>query len=266
MAASGFPVWYELMSRDPAGVAPFYRALFGWEIPAEGTQAANGPDYRLIERADGGHAGGLLTLTPAMCAMGMAPVWLPYFHAGDVDALADSAAEHGAAVPLPPTDMPMAGRVAMIADPQGAHFYAIAPEPPAGQPDARSDVFDPATPGRCAWNELNTDGASGQEAFYTALFDWSMDGEMPMPDGHSYRFLACRGEGIGAIGSMKPDNAPSMWLPYFRVADIAAAEKDVTDAGGRIVMGPHEVPGGDRIIVASDPDGAMVGIVGRKED
>ncbi len=152
----------------------------------------------------------------------------------------------------------------MLADPQGAMFYLIDPTPPEGQEEMESDVFASDIPGRCAWNELNTDNAPGQLEFYSSLFDWTVGGEMPMPGDHTYQFLDCNGTAIGAIGSMKPDGMPNMWLPYFRVEDIDASAGAVTANGGKIVMGPHEVPGGDTIIVTLDPDGAAVGFVGRK--
>ena len=51
---SGTPIWYELMTPDPAAVAPFYRAVLGWEIPAEGHDMPNGSQYREVARAGGG--------------------------------------------------------------------------------------------------------------------------------------------------------------------------------------------------------------------
>ena len=63
-AAHGRPIWYELMTPDPAAVAPFYKATLGWDI-APGTATASGHPYAMIGRADGGMAGGVLTLTAA---------------------------------------------------------------------------------------------------------------------------------------------------------------------------------------------------------
>ncbi len=261
---AGIPVWYELMSPDPAGVAPFYRATLGWEIAPEGMTMPNGSEYRMIGRADGGHAGGVLTLTPAMSEGGAQPGWITYFEADDVDASFAEATAMGASVWMEPVTMEGVGRMAMLSDPQGAPFYLMRPTPPADDPDAQSDVFADA-PGHCAWNELNTDAAAEQIDFYTSLFDWELAGEMPMPGDHIYKFLNHGEFGVGAIGSMKPEGMPNAWLPYFRVADIGAATAAVTGNGGTIVMGPHDVPGGDRIVVTLDPAGAAVGLVGKAE-
>jgi predicted enzyme related to lactoylglutathione lyase len=53
-------IWYELMTSDPDGAARFYGAVVGWTIAAHSDPAASGVDYRMIGRADGGNAGGVL--------------------------------------------------------------------------------------------------------------------------------------------------------------------------------------------------------------
>ena len=57
-------IWYELMTPDPAAAKRFYDAVVGWNIDAE--PVAPAIDYRMIERGDGGNAGGVLTLTDEM--------------------------------------------------------------------------------------------------------------------------------------------------------------------------------------------------------
>jgi uncharacterized protein len=54
----------------------------------------------------------------------------------------------------------------------------------------------------------------------------------------------------------KMDTMPqAAWLYYFMVDGINAAAQRVRGAGGTIAMGPHEVPGGQWILHASDPQG-----------
>ena len=48
----------------------------------------------------------------------------------------------------------------------------------------------------------------------------------------------------------------------FADSDIEKAAETVKAKGGTVHAGPMEVPGGDRIIVASDPAGVMFGVVG----
>jgi predicted enzyme related to lactoylglutathione lyase len=258
---SGHPIWYELMTPDPAAVAPFYKATLGWDVQAQTTATADGNPYSMIGRADGGFAGGVLTLTQAMLNGGGRPGWLPYFHVGDVDAAVAKATSLGASVWMPPTALEV-GTLAMLGDPQGASFYLMDPVPPQGQPDAQSDVFQSKSPGHCWWNELETTDEPGATAFYEALFGWNTDQIMPMGDKGDYRFVAIDGEQIGAINPWMADYMTVGWLPYFGVADIDAAKVAAEANGGAIAHDVHQVPTGDFIFIARDPAGATVGLVG----
>jgi predicted enzyme related to lactoylglutathione lyase len=261
---AGRPIWYELMAPDPAAVAPFYRAVLGWEIPTEGNPMPNGSEYREIKRADGGFAGGVLTLTPMMQQGGARSGWLIYFQVADVDASVAKARKLGATLHMAPMTMDGVGRMAMLADPQGAPFYVMDPTPPADNPDAQSDVFEPRSAGHCWWNELETTNEPAATEFYKALFGWSADNSMPMGDKGLYRFIEHDGAGIGAVNPWMPEWMPVSWLPYFGVADIEAARAAAEAGRGTVRHHIHEVPGGDFIFTASDPAGAPVGFVGPK--
>ena len=262
--AHGSPIWYELMTPDPAGVTAFYRATLGWEIQAEGMQNPSGSEYRMIGRGDGGHAGGVLTITPGMSAGGARPGWLTYFNVDDVDAATAKAQELGATVHMPPMTMEGVGRIAMLADPQGAPFYLMTPAPPADRPDAQSDVFKPTTPGHCVWNELETTDEPGATAFYTALLGWNAGRTMPMGEKGDYRFVEAAGTQIGAINPWMADYMTLGWLPYFGVANIEAAKAAAEANGGTVTHEIHEVPSGDFIFTATDPAGAPLCFAGPK--
>jgi uncharacterized protein len=259
---AGMPIWYELMTPDAGAVAPFYRATLGWEIPAEGHAMPNGAEYREIKRGDGGSAGGVLTLTPAMTGGGARPGWMVYFHVDDVDAAVEIATGLGASVQMPPMTMDGVGRMAMIADPQGAPLYLMDPTPPPDQPDAESDVFHPDKAGHCQWNELQTPEEPASTRFYTALLGWSAENAMPMGDKGDYRFVEAEGAAIGAINPAMEDYMKLGWMPYFGVTDIDTAYAAAAANGGTIHYDIHEIPGGDFIFAASDPAGAPVGFVG----
>jgi predicted enzyme related to lactoylglutathione lyase len=110
-------------------------------------------------------------------------------------------------------------------------------------------------------------GADQQAAldFYTGLFGWSLPEPMDMGAMGTYQFVAHDNVTTGAI-MRKPSQAPvSAWTHYFRVADIGAAKAAVEEAGGRIMTGPMEVPGGDWIVQGTDPQGAFFALVGAKQ-
>ena len=48
---------------------------------------------------------------------------------------------------------------------------------------------------------------------------------------------------------------PAAWLGYVRVDDVRKVAPKITGAGGTITHGPAEVPGGDWIVNAVDPEG-----------
>lgn len=57
------------------------------------------------------------------------------------------------------------------------------------------------------------------------------------------------------------------WAPdfaNFNLDDIDAASVRVRDGGGQVLMGPSEVPGGGWIINATDPEGAVFALTGRR--
>jgi predicted enzyme related to lactoylglutathione lyase len=63
-----------------------------------------------------------------------------------------------------------------------------------------------------------------------------------------------------------PKNSPvPFWLFYLNVDDIDAAVARVQEKNGQILMGPHQVPGDQWIILGLDPQGAMFALVGPKK-
>lgn len=257
-------IWYELMTTDPDAAADFYGAVIGWTItPHEGPEAG-GQDYRMIGRDDGGTAGGVLRLTEAMCEGGARPVWLPYLYSNDVDATLKAMEAAGGSVQMPAVDLPV-GRIAMVADPQGVPIYVMDPIPPVGKEEMASDVFSPDALQRACWNELASPDLEASKAFYAQHFGFEFNEAMPMGEMGDYCFIDLGGRRLGAIMQRQSEDQPALWLTYFRVPSIAKAKAAVEAKGGTVMMGPHEVPGGDWIIVATDPQGAGFGLVGAKE-
>jgi hypothetical protein len=252
-------IWYELMTPDPEGAKAFYDAVVGWEVGGEGPPEYNG--YRMIGRSDGGFAGGLLPLTPDMQQHGARPTWLGYVHVQDVDRKVAAIEAAGGKALMPATDIPNVGRIAMVADPQGAPFYVMKPIPPANDPNAKSDVFSETAQQRVNWNELSTSDPAAARAFYGDQFGWSSEEFMPMGEMGEYRFIDHHGQRIGALAGTMPGQDPH-WRYYFRVPSIAKA-KDIAEAkGGTVAVGPMQVPTGDYIVIGTDPQGAEFALVG----
>ena len=254
----GSNVWYELITPDPDGATKFYGAVVGWTI---GEPIGGDQDYRMINRGDGGFAGGVLKLTGDMQSHGARPIWMGYIGADDVDATVAKVEAIGGNTLMPAFDIPQ-GRIAMAADPQGNPFYVMKPIPPAGKEDAQSDVFSPTEEQRVSWNELTTSDPAAAREFYGELFGWSSDEFMPMGELGEYRFFAHGGTTIGALCQPMPGGS-AKWRYYTRVPSIAKAVDAVKQNGGTVSVGPHEVPGGDHIVIGNDPQGAEFALVGK---
>ncbi|HEX4847886.1 MAG TPA: VOC family protein [Novosphingobium sp.] len=251
-------VWYELITPDPAGAKEFYDAVVGWTMQP-GTPESGG--YGFIANADGGLTGGILELSADMADHGANPCWLGYVGVDDVDASCAAIAAAGGAVLMPARDVPMAGRIAMVADCCGAPFYVMTPTPPPGGGESTCFSALP-NPGRCGWNELYCADLSAAERFYTGLFGWTLPDAMDMGPMGKYQFIAHDGVTVGAM-MQKPEAVPvSVWGHYFWVDSIAAAKSLVAAKGGQVVNGPHQVPGDLWIIQGIDPQGALFSLVG----
>ena len=256
---TGMFVWYELLTPDPDGAKAFYDSVIGWTVEQH-SAFPNG--YRMIGRSDGMNAGGVIPLSDEMQAHGARPIWLGYIAVADVDRTVAAVEESGGKALMPPFDIPNVGRVAMVSDPAGAPVYVMAPTPPAEQPDAQSDVFSVDQPQHVRWNELTTSDPDGAVGFYSRQFGWGQEGSMPMGPAGDYRFVQHGSVNIGAISPQMQPDAPTGWIYYIGVDDIDRATSAVTSGGGQVLMGPHEIPGGEYSLIGLDPQGATFGLVG----
>ncbi|MFJ2738765.1 VOC family protein [Streptomyces sp. NPDC087440] len=120
-------LWTELHTADPTAALDFYRSLFGWrsqEMEVPGMVMA----YAVISSAEGD--------VEDMSFGGVAPArpdestaWISYFGVADPDATANRVVESGGSVVVPPSDIPEVGRMAFFADPAGARFAVLKPNP-----------------------------------------------------------------------------------------------------------------------------------------
>ena len=251
----GTPIWYELITADAEATQRFYDTVLGWSFE----RMPGGPqmDYR-IAIAGGTAVAGVMQQPEGD---GMPLRWLIYFGVDDVDRSAGEAAQAGASVHVPPTDIPGVGRFAFLSDPQGALFYLM-----RGTSDEESRAFrcgEDVPQGHAVWNELSAPDPEAAIAFYGALLGLRREGAMPMGELGDYSFIHAGPDCIGAVMGEVPDGQPG-WLAYFSVDDIDAAAQRLGQAGGRIVQGPDEIPGNCFSLVAEDGNGARFGLVGRR--
>jgi hypothetical protein len=108
--------WADLSTPDVKRAEDFYGGLFGWQFMRDEKDPSGYVHIKNGEHPIGG-------IPPAAYRQpGVPPHWLAYFQVDDVDALANKAKGMGAKLYLAPMSMEGVGRMAVIADPQGAAF------------------------------------------------------------------------------------------------------------------------------------------------
>jgi predicted enzyme related to lactoylglutathione lyase len=240
-------IWYELLTSDLDPALAFYGTVIGWTAQDSGMP---GLDYRILSTQSGA-VGGAMTAPAAL-----PPCWLGYVGTANVDATVAAFIAAGGQVHRPAMDLPGVGRIALVADAQGAMLYLMQPFS-----EGVSTAFAASKPGHAGWNELNTTDWEAAFALYAPLFGWEKSRPMDMGPMGTYQLFSAGGEEIGAMFN-SPDAPRPHWLFYFNVADIDAAKARLEAAGGRTLMGPHPVPGDLWMIQALDPQGAAFAMVG----
>jgi predicted enzyme related to lactoylglutathione lyase len=117
--------------------------------------------------------------------------------------------------------------------------------------------------GQFSWNELLTTDPSASIKFYTQLFGWTTQ-EFPMPE-FTYTIVKQSGADMGQGGIMAiPAHAkgmPPAWFSYVTVDDTDATAKQAEKLGGKIMLGPQDIPEVGRFAVIQDPQGAAICII-----
>ena len=106
--------------------------------------------------------------------------------------------------------------------------------------------------------ELNTTDLSKAKDFYGKLLDWKLEN---VPMGNDTYTMIKVGEGTGG-GMMKHPmpGAPSTWLAYVLVDDIAAATQKAKSLGATVIKDVTEVMGAGWFSIILDPTGAALGL------
>jgi predicted enzyme related to lactoylglutathione lyase len=122
-AVPGTMCWADLATRDVPAAKVFYEGLFGWKIFVS-DKDANG--YLHIQNGEDFIGG----IPPSQyMPPGAPPHWLIYFYVADCDASAAQVTQLGGRIFTGPMSIPKVGRMAVVADPQGAVFSLFQPDP-----------------------------------------------------------------------------------------------------------------------------------------
>jgi uncharacterized protein len=263
----GVPCWVDTGQPDPGAAASFYGGLLGWEFRDRMPPGASGT--YLVATLRGRDVAAVGSQMPGMPPT---PFWTTYVAVDDADAAAARAADAGGAVLAEPFDVGDAGRMAVLADPEGAVFCVWQ----AGTAIGAQLVNEPGT-----WNfsELNVRDPEAAQRFYGAVFGWEVAGLEGMEGGAMWRlpgygdFLEKRDpelrsrmaelgapEGFEDVVAMlipaRDEGAPAHWSVTFAVDDADAVAARATELGGTVLEPPMDAPW-VRMTVLQDPQGAV---------
>jgi predicted enzyme related to lactoylglutathione lyase len=250
----GRVVWTELMTSDMKAAESFYDKVVGWTSePFSGSPMP----YTAFNRSGGVGVAGLMEPPPGM---NMPPFWSMYISVPKLEDAVAQVKKLGGSELSEVIDIPTIGRMQMLKDPQGAAFYIIQPTPRENPPDRDPEI------GEASWIELMTTDQPAATKFYQELFGWQPTEAMDMGDMGKYQMFNRGARMLGGMMNKPKEMAqvPPHWGIYFRVPDINAAADRVTANGGTILNGPMEVPGGDQILNAMDPQGAAFSLHAKK--
>jgi hypothetical protein len=248
------------MQPDPAAAAEFYGGLFGWEF--EDVMPPGSPGRYLVARLPGGD----VAAVGGPSGDGLQAAWNTYVWVTDADEAVARARDAGASVVAEPEAMGEDGRMAVLADPEGATFSVWQ----AGRHRGAAVVNEP---GSVNFNDLATRDRERAAAFYGAVFGWEVldlgDGAMWVLPGYG-DFLEARNPGMrenmaamGAperfedvVATIKPvsDGDPH-WSVTFAVDDADAVAQRAAGLGGEVLVTPFDAPW-VRMAVLRDPQGA----------
>lgn len=111
--------WNELVTKNVPAAKKFYGRLLGWKTQPFG----KGVPYTLFKKGREMAGGMLKHPHPERPSL-----WVPYVVVDDVDATVKKGVKLGAQLVLPPHNIPTVGRIAVLADPQGAVIGIFKPK------------------------------------------------------------------------------------------------------------------------------------------
>jgi uncharacterized protein len=260
----GVPCWVDTAQPDPAAAVDFYRGLFGWEF--EDVMPPDSGTHYFIGRIRGGDVAAVGSIPEGGPPMAM---WNTYIAVADADDAAAKVRAAGGSVLSEPFDVMDAGRMAVVADTEGAALMVWQTKQMFGAAVVNEH-------GTLNFNGLATRDLGAAKAFYGAVFGWTTvdigPGMWTLPgygddlerDNHDLRKMIAETGGppgfedvvasITPLADDQPDTPPH-WSVTFASDDADATAARATELGGTLVVPPMDVPW-SRMTVIGDPQGA----------
>jgi predicted enzyme related to lactoylglutathione lyase len=247
-------IWRDLITDTPAESRRFYEELFGWTFQSVGNVLGLGNDdtYTLI-RHNGQLIGGMVDANQFDREVEISQ-WVVVMSVEDVDAAAEVFRAGNGSVLTPPTNMSDRGRLAVVADPQGALLALL--QTTDGDPVDRQPDY-----GDFLWDELWTTDPEAASSFYRQVASYD-DARSPVQGDPESSYRVLESDGQPRIGMMAHpfDTARPVWVSYIRVEDPAAITARVIALGGEIFVDAQSRSIGGEAALIAGPSGAGIAL------
>ena len=112
--------------------------------------------------------------------------------------------------------------------------------------------------GQFVWYELTTPDVGAAQKFYPRFTGWGTQ-----PFDNDYSMFTTGGVPIAGMfkltDQMRQQGIPPNWLPYVETSDVDETAAKAAALGGKVIVGPQDIPGAGRYAVLEDPQGAKFG-------
>jgi predicted enzyme related to lactoylglutathione lyase len=127
--------------------------------------------------------------------------------------------------------------------------------------------------GAFCWNELSTTDLDAAQNFYKSLLGWEIKEGMAPGGAMRYNEIIVGGRHVGGMystteisescgdGGGAPELPPPHWRIYVAVDDVDASAAKAEELGGKVCVGPRDIPNVGRFCVISDLAGAVLSLI-----
>ncbi|MFE5090785.1 VOC family protein [Streptomyces sp. NPDC056638] len=243
----GTPCWADAMFPDLDGAKSFYGDVLGWTF---GESSSEFGDYTQAY-ADGK---AVAAVVPPMPGQEGHSAWCLYLASPDAAATAAKIRENGGETLMDPMEVGEFGTMLLARDPSGVVFGVW-------QAGSHEGFESQGVPGAFCWAEVFTREPEKSDAFFSAVFPYSM--VKMEDDAVDFRMFNLGDKTV--MGRMKmgdefPPEVPPHMNVYFTVADCDAAVAKATERGAILRFGPMTMPFG-RFAALTDPQGAAFSVI-----
>ncbi|MFJ8691834.1 VOC family protein [Streptomyces roseolilacinus] len=114
-------------------------------------------------------------------------------------------------------------------------------------------------PGTPCWVSLMVRGLDATKDFYGELFGWEFQPGPPQLGPYVRALLD--GREVAGIGRLPTDRGlPGAWTAYLASDDADRTAESVRCGGGTVAVGPLDAGDAGRLVICSDPSGAVFGV------